>query len=140
MMICGRLFSERTGNRLPDLILELGRGRTGNDGGGTCPLLALEDWLKIARIENGFVIRSVGQYGSVGKGMHPDSIGKRVKDLVRRARIANPKEYGGHSLRAGFVTEASANGATNDQIMKQTGHTNEAMVRRYARGDQQDKQ
>jgi integrase len=106
----------------------------------TCPLLALEDWLKIARIENGFVIRSVGQYGSVGKGMHPDSIGKRVKDLVRRARIANPKEYGGHSLRAGFVTEASANGATNDQIMKQTGHTNEAMVRRYARGDQQDKQ
>lgn len=106
----------------------------------TCPLLALEDWLKIARIENGFVIRSVGQYGSVGKGMHPDSIGKRVKDLVRRARIANPKEYGGHSLRAGFVTEASANGATNDQIMKQTGHTSEAMVRRYARGDQLDKQ
>jgi integrase len=106
----------------------------------TCPLLALEDWLKIARIEDGFVIRSVGQYGSVGKGMHPDSIGKRVKDLVRRAKIANPKEYGGHSLRAGFVTEASANGATNNQIMKQTGHTSEAMVRRYARGDQQDKQ
>jgi integrase len=106
----------------------------------TCPILALEDWLKVANIENGFVFRSVGQYGSVGKGMHPDSIGRRVKELVRRAKIANPKEYGGHSLRAGFVTEASANGATNDQIMKQTGHTNEAMVRRYARGDQQDKQ
>jgi integrase len=106
----------------------------------TCPLLALEDWLKIARIENGFVIRSVGQYGSVGKRMHPDSIGKRVKELVRRARITNPKEYGGHSLRSGFVTEASANGATNGQIMKQTGHTSEAMVRRYARGDQEDKQ
>jgi integrase len=59
---------------------------------------------------------------------------------VRQARIAGPQDYGGHSLRAGFVTEASGNGVPDGQIMKQTGHTSNAMVRRYARADQQDKQ
>lgn len=40
---------------------------------------------------------------------------------------------GGHSLRAGFVTQAKANGADNDEVMRQTGHTTEAMVRQYTR-------
>jgi integrase len=38
------------------------------------------------------------------------------------------------------VTEASANGATDLQIMKQTGHKSIAMVHRYAREDQKDRQ
>jgi integrase len=106
----------------------------------TCPVMALENWLKIAQVREGPVFRSVGQYGKVGGGLHPNSIGRLVKELVRKAKIAAPQLYGGHSLRAGFVTEASANGATDGQIMKQTGHTSLAMVRRYARADQQDKQ
>ena len=106
----------------------------------TCPVMALENWLKIAQVKDGPVFRSVGQYGKVGGGLHPNSIGRLVKDLVRKAKISAPESYGGHSLRAGFVTEASANGATDGQIMKQTGHTSLAMVRRYARADQQDKQ
>jgi integrase len=106
----------------------------------TCPVLALENWLKIANIKQGPVFRSVGQYGNIGGGLHPNSIGRLVKHLVRRAKLSTPQCYGGHSLRAGFVTEASANGATHDQIMKQTGHTSEAMVRRYARADREDKQ
>ena len=58
---------------------------------------------------------------SVGQSLNKDSIGAIVKRLVRRARLAHPEEYGGHSLRAGFITEASANGATDRQIMRQTG-------------------
>ena len=106
----------------------------------TCPVMALENWLKIGPVTEGLVFRSVGQSGRVGKGLHPNSVGRLVKDLVRRAKIATPQSYGGHSLRAGFVTEASANGATNNEIMKQTGHTTESMVRRYARADREDKQ
>jgi integrase len=106
----------------------------------TCPVLALENWLKIARIQDGYVFRSVGQYGKVGKGMHANSIGRLVKQLVRKAKIAGAQDYGGHSLRAGFVTEASGNGVPDGQIMKQTGHTSNAMVRRYARADREDKQ
>src|SRR6266403_2899572 len=40
---CGGLVSQRIGNRLPDLVLHLGRGRAGNDGGRTCSLLARLD-------------------------------------------------------------------------------------------------
>jgi integrase len=58
--------------------------------------------------------------------------------LARRATAAGlPASVldllGGHSLRAGFVTQAKANGADNDEVMRQTGHTNEAMVRQYTR-------
>ncbi len=106
----------------------------------TCPVMALENWLKIGPVTEGLVFRSVGQAGKIGKGLHPNSVGRLVKDLVRKAKIATPQFYGGHSLRAGFVTEASANGATNNEIMKQTGHTTENMVRRYARADREDKQ
>jgi len=65
---------------------------------------------------------------------------------VRYGKLSSPRDqpshpiYGGHSLRAGFVTEASANGATDRQIMKQTGHKSVAMVHRYAREDQADRQ
>jgi integrase len=106
----------------------------------TCPVLALENWLAVSGIKEGFVFRSVGQYGKIGGGLNPNSIGWIIKKLVRKANLAHPEEYGGHSLRAGFVTEASANGAADGQIMKQTGHKTATMVRRYARGDRDDKQ
>ncbi len=42
-------------------------------------------------------------------------------------------QLGGHSLRAGFVTQAFRNGADAHAIMRQTGHTNPATVELYAR-------
>jgi integrase len=137
------------------ITIRLPRSKTDQEGKGrevdilwgvhnrTCPVLALKEWLETAGIEEdkeGFVFRSVDQTGKVGKGIHPNSIGRLVKDLVRKANISHPEEYSGHSLRAGFVTEASAGGATDGQIMKQTGHKTPMMVRRYARGDTEDRQ
>jgi hypothetical protein len=43
------------------------------------------------------------------------------------------EEIGGHSLRAGFATQATMNGATELQIMQQPGYRSLAMVRRYIR-------
>ncbi|MDJ0361027.1 site-specific integrase [Rhodococcus sp. H29-C3] len=42
-------------------------------------------------------------------------------------------QFGGHSLRAGFVTQAFRNGADAHAIMRQTGHTTPGMVEIYAR-------
>lgn len=42
-------------------------------------------------------------------------------------------QLGGHSLRAGFVTQAVRAGADPGSIMRQTGHTTDAMVRLYTR-------
>ena len=106
----------------------------------TCPVLALDNWLQVAGITEGHVLRRVGRHGNVGAALGKDSIGRIVQRLVGRAKLGDPKEYGGHSLRAGFVTEASANGATDREIMKQTGHKSIVMVHRYAREDQADRQ
>ena len=43
------------------------------------------------------------------------------------------KHYSAHSLRASFVTVAKRNGASNSEIMAQTFHKTEAMIRRYTR-------
>jgi integrase len=105
----------------------------------TCPVLALENWMAMAPVKDGYLLRSFGQYGGVGQSLDKDSIGAIVKRLVGRARLAHPEEYAGHSLRAGFVTEASANGATDRQIMRQTGHKSRAMIDRYFREDRKDR-
>lgn len=56
----------------------------------------------------------------------------------RRATAAGYDEtlvarLGGHSLRAGFVTQAFRNGAEAHAIMRQTGHTTPGMLEVYAR-------
>jgi integrase len=43
------------------------------------------------------------------------------------------KQYGAHSLRIGFVTQAAANGASLEEIKRQTGHSSDSMVQLYIR-------
>jgi integrase len=45
----------------------------------------------------------------------------------------DPRLYGGHSLRAGLVTQAYVNGASFHSIMQQTGHRSIVTVRKYIR-------
>jgi integrase len=64
--------------------------------------------------------------------LSPTAVGRVV---ARRARAAGLGEDGwsGHSLRAGFVTEARNAGATDVEIMNQTFHTNAATLQIYDR-------
>jgi len=60
------------------------------------------------------------------------------KAIRRRATRAGydpeiVQQLGGHSLRAGFVTQAFRNGASAHTIMRQTGHSTPAMLETYAR-------
>lgn len=43
--------------------------------------------------------------------------------------------FSAHTLRASFVTVSKKNGASNSEIMAQTHHKTEAMIRRYTRFD-----
>jgi integrase len=61
-----------------------------------------------------------------------DSIGKLLKRAARRAGL-KVEEFGGHSLRAGCVTQAAMNGVREFVIMRQTGHKTIATLRRYIR-------
>ena len=55
-----------------------------------------------------------------------------VQRAAARAGL-DPREFAGHSLRAGFATEAAAQGASERAIMAQTGHRRVVLVRRYIR-------
>ena len=55
-----------------------------------------------------------------------------MRRRLRQAGIG-PGGYGSHSLRAGFVTEALRAGASDHQVMRQTGHRSSATIAVYDR-------
>ncbi|WP_158615242.1 site-specific integrase [Acidipila sp. EB88] len=126
------------------ITIQLDRSKTDQEGEGreveipigihpeTCPVRALQNWLERANLKDGRVFRRVDRHGNVGAALDKDSIGVIVQRSVKRAGLA-AKHYGGHSLRAGFATQAYLKGATELEIMQQTGHRSLSMVRRYIR-------
>jgi len=126
-------------------VVTVGKSKTDQEGAGreiglpfgsspdTCPVRSLRQWLDSAGIREGPVFRSVGRYGHVSRrGLHSDSIGKLLKRAAGRAGL-KVEELGGHSLRAGCVTQAAMNGVREFVIMRQTGHKTIATLRRYIR-------
>ena len=129
-------------------VLTLRRSKTDQEGQGrqvaiprgahaaTCPVNALRLWIEAAGLETGPLFREVNRHGRVGGArLHPDSVGAILKRAVARAGF-DPAGFGGHSLRAGFATQAARNGATAFDIMRQTGHRSIATVSRYVRDAQ----
>jgi site-specific recombinase XerD len=130
----------------PDgLIVRLGRSKTDQEGQGrpvalpygsdprTCPVRAILAWLEQAGITAGPLFRAVDRQGLVSdRALHSDSVGYLVKRAAGRAGFET-MEYAGHSLRAGLATQAAMNGASELEIMKQTGHRSLTTVRKYIR-------
>lgn len=127
------------------LAVTLRRSKTDQEGAGrvvalpysathdACPVRALKAWLEAANITAGPLFREVSRHGFVA----PDALtGRSVARIVKRAAKAAglaPALYSGHSLRAGFVTQAKMRGKDEAAIMRQTGHRSVMMVRRYER-------
>jgi site-specific recombinase XerD len=69
--------------------------------------------------------------------IHPTAIsGRAVGELVKRyAQRAglDPTAFAGHSLRAGFATQAALGGASDREIMRQGRWSNPTTVHRYIR-------
>lgn len=111
------------------LCLEVRRSKTDQEGEGdcvpivygndpeTCPITALEDWLKRAGIEEGSLFRSISKHGKLGESITGDGVHRVVKERVFNAGY-DPQEYGAHSLRAGAATTAANNDASDAEIAK----------------------
>ncbi|WP_062894934.1 tyrosine-type recombinase/integrase [Mycobacterium avium] len=65
-----------------------------------------------------------------GAGIHAVIRRRALRAGFEREAV---ERLGGHSLRAGFVTQAARAGADHHSIMRQTGHRSPAMVTRYVR-------
>lgn len=115
--------------------VEIGRGSSEL----TCPVHAVEIWLKLAKIANGPLFRRVtGKGKAVGpERLKDQEIARLVKKTVLAAGIRGDlpeaervKLFSGHSLRAGLATSAEVN---ERYVQKQLGHTSAEMTRRYQR-------
>lgn len=115
--------------------VEVGRGSSD----ATCPVVALETWLKLARIAHGPLFRRVtGQGKAVGANRLND---QEVARLVKRTALAagvrgdlpegeRGMMFAGHSLRAGLASSAEVD---ERYVQKQLGHTSAEMTRKYQR-------
>ncbi len=100
-----------------------------------CPVQAIHAWLSRADITSGPLFRPVGKGGRLGTTRLSD----RAVSLIikRRAEAAgfDAERFAGHSLRAGFVTEALIQGASYAHVQRQTGHRSLATVGIYDRDE-----
>jgi integrase len=90
-------------------------------------------WIAAAAVTGGAAFRAVDRHGRVAPGrLDTGSIAR----VVKRAAAAAGRDaalYAGHSLRAGFATQAFLNGAAEVSIMRQTRHQSLNTLRKYIR-------
>ena len=99
----------------------------------TCPVRSLRRWLASADITSGFVFREVKNDLKVAPtAMSTRGVARAIQRSAQAAGL-NSKLFSGHSLRAGYVTEADARGAKTIDIMSQTGHRSVRMIAVYTR-------
>lgn len=112
-------------------------------GGALCPVAALEAWvadLADQRVTDGHLFRGfASKYGPrgwvvlAGGGIRPQSVDRIVRQAVADAALTGGP-WTTHSFRAGFATEAAAQGATALEISAQTGHAaNSQILGHYVR-------
>jgi len=101
------------------------------EGGVGCPVAALEAWLEAADIQTGPLMRRFHRSGAVDRrALSGHAIGIIVKQAAKLLGY-DAREYGGHSLRRGFVTTADRAGRSMSEIMDTTGHRELKTVRKY---------
>lgn len=103
------------------------------DEPSTCPVRSLRSWLQTAEIHSGPLFRSIDRWDNISdSALSGQAIANIIKKAARRAGL-DPSDYSGHSLRAGFTTQAARSGIPERVIMRHTGHKSQRMVREYIR-------
>ena len=99
------------------------------------PIAHMERWLSASNIRAGFVFQTLLRGGAAsGRPLDPGDVARIVKRHARRIGL-DPREYSGHSLRAGFVTCAAVHHARIDKIMEVTRHKSAETLLKYIRDE-----
>lgn len=122
-------------------LIKLTKSKTDQAGNGqSLPLLgtaakALSEWLLRAGIREGHLFRGIRNNNQ----LNPSISGRAINDVVKRhAKLAgfNPDDFGAHSLRAGFITEAGCQGISLKDAMQLSGHHDTTVALGYYRHGQ----
>jgi len=96
-----------------------------------CPVISMQNWLKISEINSGPLFRRFSKGAKLTEMRLTDqTVALIIKKYLQLAGI-DSKNYSGHSLRSGFATSAAESGVEERSIMAMTGHKSAEMVRRY---------
>ena len=105
--------------------VEIGRGSSER----TCPVAALQAWLKFARIARGPVFRAVVGREVGSEQLNDRHVARRVKRLaVAAGEREREEKFAGHSLCAGLASSAEID---ERYVQKHLGHASAEMTRRY---------
>jgi integrase len=129
---------------VPDGIrITIGKSKTDQEGRGVeiaipegkriKPKQLLVDWINEARFTDGPVFRKLTPQGRITKRPMSD---RGVAIVVKaRAEAAgyDPVQFAGHSLRAGFLTEAARRGANIFKMREQSRHRSLDVLSDYVR-------
>ena len=102
---------------------------------GTCPVRAVEAWLRRAGIKYGPVFRRLTAAGTIEGRLTGKGVWWILRARARQAGLeVDPGErLSPHGLRAGFITEAYLNGALDEQAGAHARQKNLDTTRRYRR-------
>ncbi|MBR0664361.1 site-specific integrase [Roseomonas hellenica] len=101
----------------------------------TCPVRAMEQWLRRARIEYGAVFRRISVGGQLEDRLTGNGVWKILRRRAELARITvdETERLSPHGLRAGFITEAYLKGALDEQVMHHARQKSIATTQGYRR-------
>ena len=127
-----------------EMTVTLRRRKTDQDGKGTtiriqavdgsdvCPVAAMTRWIAMASIDAGPLFRPIYKDKPIERRLTAQVVAAIVKAAARACGL-DARDFGGHSGRSGFVTEAFEAGVAEAEIMEVTGHRSQAMMRGYRR-------
>lgn len=125
--------------RAPAYRFMLRRSKTDQEGEGVAlPVLgraavALQDWLQLSGLAAGPLFRAVNRHGQLSaRALDGSSVARIVQHRAALAGL-DWRKFGGHSLRAGFVTEGGRQGVALPELMQLTGHKSVRVAARYHR-------
>ena len=124
----------------------LRKSKTDQDGSGQWvhlgheATLAVEDWLQVARVTGGYILRGINAAGRVTEGLSAGQIGRLFKSIASRAGMTSEaiRSVSGHSMRVGGAQDLLLKGATLPQIMVKGGWVKTDTVIRYVERVRQD--
>jgi len=99
----------------------------------TCPVRALREWLDCSGIDSGPIFRPINRHGQLlSSRLSGTAVGLIIKRLAPSLGV-DPAAVGGHSLRAGFVTDAYSAGVAEAVIMERSRHKTHSVMAGYRR-------
>jgi site-specific recombinase XerD len=106
------------------------------DGSRMEPIRHYEAWVTAAGISTGPVFRRLTPHGRVTEqALSAQSVALVVKARAKAAGY-DPTRFAGHSLRAGFLTEAGRQGANLFKMKEHSRHKSLEMLSEYVRSEE----